>query len=75
MTKTLLKFIGTSLAIGASCISAYGGDIQFGGFASQGYLVNTGHNDYLGETSKGTFDFREYAGNVSYSTGAWRFGA
>lgn len=49
--------------------------IQFGGFASQGYLINSGHNDYLGETSKGTFDFREYAVNASWSKGKWRLGA
>ncbi len=50
-------------------------DVQFGGFVSQGFLVNTGPNDYLGETSEGTFDFREYAANVSYATGSFRFGA
>ena len=50
-------------------------DIQFGGFASQGFIANTGNNDYLGETSKGTFDFREYAVNSSYSTGQFRVGA
>jgi hypothetical protein len=50
-------------------------DVQFGGFASQGYLVNTGRNDYLGDTSDGTFDFREYALNASYATGKWRVGA
>lgn len=49
--------------------------VQFGGFASQGYLVNTGDNDYLGDTSDGTFDFREYAVNASYSRGEWRLGA
>jgi len=50
-------------------------DVQFGGFASQGYIVNTGNNDYLGETSKGTFDFREYAVNASYSIDKFRIGA
>jgi len=50
-------------------------EIQFGGFISQGYLINSGHNDYLGETSEGTFAFREYAANVSYSHGKWRIGA
>jgi hypothetical protein len=48
--------------------------IQFGGFASQGFLVNTGHNDYLGDTSQGTADFREYGVNASYAIGQWRFG-
>jgi len=50
-------------------------DVQFGGFASQGFLANSGHNDYLGETSDGTFDFREYAVNASYSIGKFRVGA
>lgn len=50
-------------------------DVQFGGFVSQGYLVNTGSNDYLGNTSDGTFDFREWAANASYSFGKWRIGA
>jgi hypothetical protein len=64
-------------ALAFATVSAASGwkDIQFGGFASQGYLVNTGGNDYLGETSEGTFDFREYAVNASYATGAWRVGA
>lgn len=50
-------------------------NIQFGGFVSQGYMVNTGQNDYLGDTSAGTFDFREFAANTSYSIGKWRVGA
>jgi len=50
-------------------------DIQFGGFASQGFMINTGHNDYLGETSEGTFDFREYAVNGSWAKGKFRIGA
>lgn len=49
-------------------------NIQFGGFASQGYLYSTG-NDYLGDTSDGTFDFREYAVNSSWSSGKFRIGA
>jgi hypothetical protein len=48
--------------------------VQFGGFVSQGFLINTGHNDYLGNTSKGTADFREYAVNASYAFGKWRIG-
>lgn len=49
-------------------------DIQFGGFASQGYLKSSA-NDYLGETNDGTFDFREYAVNASWSKSKWRIGA
>lgn len=49
-------------------------DIQFGGFASQGYLLSSA-NDYLGETSEGTFDFREYALNASWSHRQFRVGA
>ncbi len=50
-------------------------NIQIGGFVSQGYLANDGHNDYLGDTSEGTFDFREYALNASWSKGKFRIGA
>lgn len=50
-------------------------DVQFGGFVSQGFLANTGNNDYLGETSNGTAAFREYAANASYSFGKFRVGA
>ncbi len=50
-------------------------DVQFGGFASQGFIANSGVNDYLGETSNGTFDFREYAANASWSKGKLRVGA
>jgi hypothetical protein len=50
-------------------------DIQFAGFASQGALINTGNNEYLGNTSDGTFDFREYAANASWSKGKFRVGA
>lgn len=49
-------------------------NIQLGGFASQGFLQSDA-NDYLGETSEGTFDFREYAVNASWATGKWRLGA
>mgnify|MGYP001553280667 FL=1 len=49
-------------------------DIQVGGFFSQGFLASSANN-YLGETSHGTFDFREYALNASYAVGRWRVGA
>ncbi|MCC5021532.1 MAG: hypothetical protein J6386_01355 [Candidatus Synoicihabitans palmerolidicus] len=68
---TVLLFLSSAL----SSIAATGNDIQFGGFASPGFLVNTGNNDYLGETSEGTFDFREYAANASYAKGSFRAGA
>ncbi len=48
--------------------------IQVGGFASQGYLKSSA-NDYLGDTHRGTFDFREYAVNASWAHGHWRIGA
>lgn len=48
--------------------------IQFGGFVSQGYLLSSA-NDYLGDTSEGTFDFREYAARASWSHGKLRLGA
>jgi hypothetical protein len=50
-------------------------NIQFGGFVSQGFLINSGDNDYFGDTSDGTFDFREYALNASWSKGKFRVGA
>ncbi|MCX6953474.1 MAG: hypothetical protein NTV51_15095, partial [Verrucomicrobia bacterium] len=76
--NSLPKFALACLAaLGAS--AAFATDltwknIQFGGFASQGYL-NSSANDYLGETKDGTFDFREYAANASWSTGKFRVGA
>jgi len=50
--------------------------IDFHGFASQGFIDNSGHNDYLGgKSSQGTFDFREYGANASMAYGKWRVGA
>jgi len=84
-TIRLLKFVSfrrTLAALGLAVAGLSGAsaavtweNIQFGGFASQGFLANTGNNDYLGDTSKGTFDFREYAVNSSYSIGKFRVGA
>ncbi|MDX2111995.1 MAG: hypothetical protein SFY80_17340 [Verrucomicrobiota bacterium] len=49
--------------------------VQVGGFLSQGYLIST-DNDYLADSSKGSFDFREYGVNASKTFGAnWRIGA
>jgi hypothetical protein len=70
-----LALLGAAAAAVAPALaSASWKDIQFGGFISQGFLVNSGPNDYLGDTSDGTFDFREYAVNASFSTGQWRIG-
>ncbi len=45
------------------------------GFLSQGYLKSD-HNNFLAETEKGTFEFREYAVNASsYLTDQLRVGA
>lgn len=63
------------LAASAASAAVTWHDVQFGGFASQGFLANTGVNDYLGQTSNGTFDFREYAANASWSKGKFRVGA
>lgn len=50
--------------------------VDFHGFASQGFIINSGDNDYLGgNSSEGTFDFREYGINASVATGKWRVGA
>ncbi len=81
MTTRLTSFRGTltGLIAAAATTLTHGAvswqDIQVGGFVSQGYLVNTGDNDYFGESSEGTFDFREYAVNASYATGSFRVGA
>lgn len=50
--------------------------IDFHGFAGQGFIVNSGNNQYLGGDSKdGTIDFREYGINASWAKGKWRVGA
>jgi hypothetical protein len=59
----------------AACASDFSWrNVQVGGFASQGY-VKSSANDYIGDSSDGTFDFREYAANASWSMGKWRIGA
>jgi hypothetical protein len=67
-----LAFVTGSVALASAAETWH--DIQFGGFISQGYLKSSA-NDYLGNTSDGTFDFREYAVNASFATGVWRVGA
>jgi hypothetical protein len=60
-----LKVLGTNLPT-----------VDLHGFASQGFIWNSGHNDYLGgDSSQGTFDFREYGLNASMAYGKWRVGA
>ena len=50
--------------------------VDFHGFVSQGFIVNSGNNDYLGgRSSEGTFDFREYGVNASIAYDKWRVGA
>ncbi len=50
--------------------------VDIHGFGSQGYAINSGNNDYLGgESSKGTYDLREYGFNASIAKGKWRIGA
>ena len=79
-TRRVLRCAFISAALVAGVALARAADLtwrnfQWGGFASQGYLINTGHNDYLGKTSSGTSDFREYAVNGSWSSGKLRVGA
>jgi len=84
MTSTRLPWRGAAfgslvalaaLAFATPASAAYAWhDFQFGGFASQGYLLSS-DNDYLGNTSEGTADFREYAVNASWAKGKWRLGA
>jgi hypothetical protein len=50
--------------------------VDIHGFASQGFIWNSGHNDYLGgNSSEGSLDFREYGINASWAKGKWRIGA
>jgi hypothetical protein len=82
LSATFVSFRRTIVVLGLVIAGLHTGsaavtwqNIQFGGFASQGFIANTGNNDYLGNTSEGTFDFREYAVNGSYSIGKFRIGA
>lgn len=82
-TARLFCTLGVSLLIaGNACaveLKVFGEKLpamDFHGFASQGFLWNTGNNDYLGgDSSDGTFDFREYGVNGSIAYGKWRVGA
>jgi hypothetical protein len=76
----------TAVILAASGASAYevpltflgtnAPSIDFHGFASQGYIVNSGNENYLGgNSSQGTFDFREYGVNASMAYDKWRIGA
>jgi hypothetical protein len=57
--------VPTLLAMSATAMAADMSDVQFHGFASQGYLV-TQDADLQGRTSGGgTFDFNEFALNVT----------
>ena len=50
--------------------------IDIHGFASQGFIINSGNENYLGgNSSQGTFDFREYGVNASMAYDKWRIGA
>lgn len=72
--RHLLVCAGLAVATATTQAAVTWHDVQFGGFASQGFISTSG-NDYLGDTSSGTFDFREYAVNGSWSKGQWRLGA
>lgn len=65
--------------LGAVELSMFGTNVppvDIHGFGSQGFIINSGNNDYLGgESSKGTYDFREYGLNASVAKGKWRVGA
>lgn len=72
------RALAAALLLGAATVKGSEptwNNFQWGGFVSQGYIVNTGRNDYLGNSSHGTFDFREYAVNGSWSRGKLRVGA
>lgn len=72
---SLIAALGLSFTAAHAAVTLGKTNIQVGGFVSQGYLVNTGHNDYFGNSSDGTADFREYALNASWAKGQFRLGA
>ena len=77
LLKRLLSFTASAwlpMALANVAFAASWADIQFGGFASQGFIYSSA-NDYHGDSSDGTFDFREYAANASYARGSFRLGA
>lgn len=84
-TSPHLRLLASSVLVGiASTVHAvelplFGSkapSVDIHGFASQGFIWNTGDNDYLGgDSSGGTYDFRDYAINFSTARGKWRVGA
>jgi len=76
-----LAFLGATIGFQSQAVDfkVFGTNepaMDFHGFASQGYIYNTGNNNYLGgKSSEGTFDFREYGVNASIAKGKWRVGA
>lgn len=72
---SLVAAFGLAVTAAHAAITLGKTNIQVGGFASQGFLASSGVNDYLGQTSNGTSDFREYAANASWSKGKLRIGA
>ena len=80
--KLILSLTATILAAGAAravelpMLGTNLPPVDLHGFASQGYIYNTGNNNYLGgDSSRGTFDFRNYGINASTAFGKWRLGA
>lgn len=82
----LTKFLLAATTLGATLASSSAAEVNLlgptlppvdiHGFGSQGYIINSGHNDYLGgDSSSGTYDFREYGLNASVAKGKWRVGA
>lgn len=75
ITASVLAVCGQSQAFELSALGTNLPPVDFHGFISQGYIWNSGHNDYLGgDSHNGTPDFREYGFNGSMAYGKWRVG-
>lgn len=76
LTATILAASGHAQAFELNALGTNLPPVDFHGFVSQGYIWNSGHNDYLGgDSHEGTYDFREYGFNGSMAYKQWRVGA
>jgi len=69
--KTATTFILMLIVLGAACLAVSAleiGDVSVHGTLSQGYIYSS-DNNYIEDSSDGTFDFREYGLNASYTLG------
>ncbi|MCG5536206.1 OprO/OprP family phosphate-selective porin [Ectothiorhodospira mobilis] len=65
--NTLAKgFLGCALILSAAPLGAGEGPLSVHGFVSQGYLQSS-HNNYYGESTRGSWDLTELGVNARYS--------